>query len=77
MIAGNFPTPKMGIISASKASDGTVCRTLATPITKLEIFGKRVNKMPKGTATKIPSPSARAESTSVPRFLSAFDFRID
>ena len=61
IIAGNFPTPKKGIIKAKSASDGTVCNALVILITTLATFGVRVSKMPKGTAMTIPKANAITE----------------
>ncbi|CDK42775.1 hypothetical protein LMQOC1_30972 [Listeria monocytogenes QOC1] len=43
------------------AREGTVCKTLTTPITKFATFGERVSKIPVGTATAIPKITADRE----------------
>src|SRR5699024_4217840 len=44
----------MGTIKANKANVGIVCKTLAIPIITFATLGNCDNKIPKGTATKIP-----------------------
>ncbi len=38
-IAGTFPTPKIGIINANSAKEGTVCSALVMPITIVAALG--------------------------------------
>ncbi len=61
IIAGVLPTPKIGIIKANKANEGTVCKALVKPMTILATLGKRVNQTPTGTAIATPNKSAKNE----------------
>lgn len=56
-MAGFLPTPKIGIMRASRAKEGTVCRTDAIAITILARVFERVKNMPRGTAIKTPKKS--------------------
>lgn len=53
-MAGFFPTPKIGIIRARSAKEGTVCKTDAIAITIFAAVLDLVSKIPIGTATSIP-----------------------
>ena len=56
-MAGFLPTPKIGIIRASRAKEGTVCRTDAIAMTIFAAVFDRVKNMPRGTAIKTPKKS--------------------
>ena len=56
-MAGFFPTPKIGIIRAKRAKEGTVCRTDATAITTFASVFDLVKNIPRGTAIKTPKNS--------------------
>ena len=68
-IAGTFPTPKIGIINANSAKEGTVCSALVMPITTVASLGKRVKITPIGTATRIPKSKAAKEIYKCSRLL--------
>ncbi len=54
IIAGTFPTPKIGIINAKSAREGIVCNALVTVITIFAAFLKRVKKLLAAQQLKFP-----------------------
>ena len=69
-MAGFLPTPKIGIIRASRAKEGTVCKTDAIAITIFAAIFERVKNIPRGTAIKTPKNS---ETDAIKRCSKDFD----